>query len=124
LRYSNILKGQVDHVDYANRWQNPGDELSTSVPSMPEFIDQNRDDFYLHSSALVEKGDHIRLQDVNLTYTLDRNVFPRLPMSRVHLYVYTNNLGILWKATDSELDPDYPTMKPVRTIAAGFKIDF
>jgi TonB-linked SusC/RagA family outer membrane protein len=124
LRYSNILKGQVDHGDYAKRWQNPGDEQSTSVPSMPEFIDQNRDDFYLNSSALVEKGDHIRLQDINLTYTLDRNKFSRLPFSRVHLYVYANNLGILWKATDSDLDPDYPTMKPVRSIAAGVKIDF
>ncbi|HPM29936.1 MAG TPA: SusC/RagA family TonB-linked outer membrane protein [Chryseolinea sp.] len=124
VRYSNILNGRVDHSDYASRWQNPGDENSTEVPSMPEFTDQNRDNFYLNSSALVERGDHIRLQDVNVNYTLDRNLMTRLPVNKVHLYAYVNNLGIIWKATDATIDPDYPTMKPVTTWAAGIKIEF
>ncbi|MBL0744847.1 SusC/RagA family TonB-linked outer membrane protein [Chryseolinea lacunae] len=124
VRYANVLSGSVDHADYGARWQHPGDELFTSVPSMPEFIDINRDNFYLNSSALVEKGDHVRLQDVNLTYTLNRATLARLPFSNVQFYLYANNLGILWKATDVALDPDYPTMKPVRSFAAGVRIEF
>lgn len=124
VRYANVLSGRVDHPDYGLRWQHPGDEQSTIVPSMPEFIDQNRDNFYLNSSALVEKGDHVRLQDVNLTYTLDKALFPKMPFTRVQVYLYANNLGILWKATDVALDPDYPTMKPVRTFAGGLRLEF
>jgi TonB-linked SusC/RagA family outer membrane protein len=124
VRYANVLSGRVDHADYGMRWQHPGDEQWTIIPSMPEFVDMNRDNFFLNSSALVEKGDHIRLQDVNLTYTLDKTQLPKMPFSRVQVYLYANNLGILWKATDVALDPDYPTMKPVRTWAAGLRLEF
>lgn len=124
VNYSTILNGYVGHGDYADRWQQPGDEAITTVPSMPASPNLNRDDFYLNSSALVEKGDHVRLQDINLTYTLDRTVLPRLPMTRMQLYLYLNNLGVIWRATDRNIDPDYTTMKPVRTIAGGLRIDF
>lgn len=124
VRYNNVLAGLVDHGDYGNRWQKPGDEMFTNVPSMPEAINYNRDAFYQYSSALVEKGDHIRLQDINLTYTLDKQFFQKLPVSKIHLYAYVNNLGILWKATKVNIDPDYPTMKPMRSMAFGVKVDF
>jgi TonB-dependent starch-binding outer membrane protein SusC len=124
VKYATVLNGYVAHGDFANRWREPGDENHTHVPSMPENINLNRDDFYLNSSVLVEKGDHIRLQDVNLSYTFDRNLFAKLPMKNVQFYLYANNLGVIWKATDKDIDPDFPTQKPVRTIAAGLRIDF
>ncbi len=124
VHYNNLLSGQVEHGDYAQRWQNPGDETKTNVPSMPTAIDANRDNIYLYSSALVEKGDHIRLQDIQLNYTFSKNSFVKFPFTRAQLYCYINNLGILWKATNSPLDPDYPTLKPQRSISIGLKIDF
>ncbi|PZR31433.1 MAG: SusC/RagA family TonB-linked outer membrane protein, partial [Azospira oryzae] len=64
IRYSNLLTGQVEHGDYEQRWQEAGDEAHTNVPSMPVVANVNRDNVYLYSEALVEKGDHIRFQDI------------------------------------------------------------
>jgi hypothetical protein len=39
--------------------------------------------------------------------------------------MYANNLGILWKANNKGIDPDYIAGTPnPRTIAAGVRIDF
>lgn len=124
VRYANVLAGQVEHGDYAYRWKQPGDEHVTNVPSMPDVVNRNRDEFYLYSETLVEKGDHIRLQDINLSYTIERQALQKLPFARAHVYAYINNIGILWKATSADMDPDYPTMKPARSVALGIKLDF
>ncbi|HEY1023821.1 MAG TPA: SusC/RagA family TonB-linked outer membrane protein [Sphingobacteriaceae bacterium] len=122
VNYSSVLTGKGGHGDYYLRWQKPGDELLTNVPSMPASASFARDNLYLYSEALVEKGDHIRLQDVNISY--DFTNIPQLPFARAQLYVYANNLGLLWKANDAGIDPDFQTGPPVRTIAAGLRVDF
>jgi len=124
--YSQVYNGtSFGHSDYQRRWQNPGDEKMTNVPSMIYPIDRNRDAFYQASTVLVEKGDHIRLQDVQLSYELTRSAYPRLPVSMVRFYLYANNLGILWKANHAGIDPDYVSGMPnPRTLAIGMKTDF
>jgi TonB-linked SusC/RagA family outer membrane protein len=122
--YNEVLSGYVSHGDYGLRWQQQGDEAVTNVPSLPESYDNNREMIYTYSSALVEKGDHIRLQDISLSYTLDCRHMERLPFSKVEIYSYVNNIGILWKAASGNLDPDYPTSKPSRSVALGVRIDF
>lgn len=131
FRRSSIFYSQVyggaspGNPDYERRWQNPGDEKVTNVPSMVYPIDRNRDIFYQYSTVLVEKGDHIRLQDVQLSYELKRSTYPRLPVSSVRFYLYANNLGILWKANHAGIDPDYVSGIPnPRTLAIGMKTDF
>ena len=100
--------------DYALRWQKPGDEQHTIVPSIPAGTNLQRDNFYAYSSALVEKGDNIRLQDMNLAYTLSGG--------KLQLYVYAANLGILWRANKTHTDPDFPNTYPApRTIAGGLR---
>lgn len=94
------------HPDYALRWQNPGDENRTNVPSLPYPANSGRDAFYSNSTVLVEKGDHIRLQDINLTYTLSGNK-PGKYIKQLQVYSYVNNVGILWRANRADLDPDY-----------------
>jgi len=112
------------HGDYDLRWQKPGDEKYTQVPSMPQKPDNNRDNFYLRSAALVEKGDNIRLQDIRLAYTLDRSRLSKLPFQSAQIYIYANNLGMIWKATDKYMDPDYPSMKPLKSWAVGLRVEF
>lgn len=63
------------HSDYANRWQKPGDELNTNIPSNRYESNSARDAFYLGSEVLVEKGDHIRLQYINLNYSFQRKYY-------------------------------------------------
>jgi TonB-dependent starch-binding outer membrane protein SusC len=125
LDYGTVLTAAGGTADYALRWQKPGDEAHTSVPSMPAVINGARDYFYGSSSILVARGDNVRLQDINLSYELDKEQLHHLPFSSVKLYVYANNLGIIWKANHFNLDPDYSTYgAPPRTIAFGLKLEF
>ena len=85
----------------------------------------NRDEFYQNSTVLIEKGDNIRLQDVQLSYDWTKKAHARLPVQLIHLYVYGNNLGILWKANHAGIDPDYVTGMPLpRTLAVGVRVDY
>lgn len=111
--------------DYALRWQKPGDELSTNVPAVPAASSLQRDDLYTYSSALVEKGDHVRLQDVRIAYTLDKSALAFLGNGNLQVYVYAANLGIIWRANHYHLDPDFPlTYAAPRTIAAGLRLTY
>jgi TonB-linked SusC/RagA family outer membrane protein len=125
INYTDLFNGSAGHPDFENRWQNPGDENNTSVPSMPPDKNPLRSTFYSYSDVLIEKGDHIRLQDLQLSYQFNKNETRWLPMNQFRIYVYANNLGIIWKANHKGIDPDYISSIPnPRTIAAGLKIDF
>ena len=126
VSYSELNNGVPAHQDYSYRWQKPGDEQRTSVPSMPTAVNSNRDSFYMYSSALVRKADHIRLQDINLSYTLGGPGLAKMPFRSAQLYVYASNLGILWKAAKGGPDPDFAQsmFPPVRTVSAGVKFEF
>src|SRR5690606_10461870 len=117
IDYGQVLTGKGWHYgDYTKRWQQPGDEQFTQVPSMPATNDRNRNALYRYGSALVKRGDHIRLQDVRLAYHY----------KRLQAYAYANHLGILWKTHGGPLDPDYPQadFTPVRTYAMGITLNF
>lgn len=120
VRYLPILNGEQGHGDFTDRWQEPGDENQTIIPSLPQNRDSFRDNFFAFSSALVERGDHIRLQDVRIGYEFQApsNAF------RLELFTYVNNLAILWKASDDPLDPDFRTMKPLRSLTLGLQLHY
>ncbi len=113
-------------MDFNKRWKKPGDEKHTDVPSMIYPEDPNRDYFYNYSQVLVNKGDNIRFQDISFSYALDKHKISRLPFSRAQLYIYINNLGIIWRANKYGIDPDYPDggIPAPRTFAVGLKGDF
>jgi TonB-linked outer membrane protein, SusC/RagA family len=116
IAYGSLYASGTGHSDYLKRWQQPGDEKFTNVPSMiypnPSF---NRDKFYTYSEITVEKGDHIRLEDVRLSYRY----------GNYQVYAYMSNLNaLIWKANKAGLDPDVPNgLRPPRTIALGVKMD-
>jgi len=124
ISYEGVLTGLGGHGDYGLRWQKPGDELFTQVPSMPDLRNVNRDQFYRYSTALVEKGDHIRLQDINISYAMKRTENSRLPFSVIRFYVYGNNLGLLWIKNKQGLDPDNLFSKLNKNVSIGLKADF
>ena len=117
------VSGSGTHGDYGKRWRNSGDEANTQIPSAPTSIISGRDDFYTYSDALTEKGDHIRLQDIRLSYDL-ANPKIKLPFSSLSVYGYANNLGLLWRANESGIDPDYQLMPFPLTISIGLKAGF
>jgi TonB-linked SusC/RagA family outer membrane protein len=108
LSYSALFNTWIGHREFSDRWMNPGDEKFTQVPSMPAAgTTSNRDFVYTFADILVEKGDHIRFQDVNISYDLQRSKYPWLPFKNVSVYGYINNIGIIWRANRHGLDPDY-----------------
>jgi TonB-linked SusC/RagA family outer membrane protein len=120
--YGNNM-GLGRHGDFSNRWQQAGDELITQVPSVPSAVNTSRDFVYQFSEALVQKGDHIRLQDVQLSYNLKANP-TKLLFNKIEVYAYSNNLSILWKASDAPYDPDYQNGAPPKTFALGLRLGF
>nr|WP_199080319.1 SusC/RagA family TonB-linked outer membrane protein [Pedobacter sp. ASV19] len=124
VNFGAVAQGIGSHGDYSLRWQKPGDELSTIVPSMPATPNYLRQNFYTYSDVLVDKADHIRLQDINLAYTLPKNIVSKLNCTGIQFYLYANNLGLIWKANHFNLDPDYQLSgPPPRTLSLGCKID-
>lgn len=124
VNYINVLSGFGSHGDYGARWKNPGDENHTQVPSLPQTINNNRESFYQYSSSLIERADHIRLQDMTLDYDLKRlgGAIGKFHTSK--LYLYANNLGILWKSSKLAIDPDFQMFRPIKSISLGFKLGF
>ena len=81
--------------------------------------------FIKFSEVLVENSDLVRLQDVQLTYDFSRTDHPKLPMEQLRVYLYANNLGLIWKANHSRIDPDFISGIPnPRTLALGLKASF
>lgn len=126
VNFASIWQGSEQHGDYGIRWQKPGDERRTVVPSMPATANPARDLFYANTSAFVERGDHIRLQDINLTYSLPAQLTQRVGLKVVDVYLFMENMGILWKATELSLDPDhvYTDYMPPRSMALGINVKF
>jgi len=94
----------IFQFDYMNRWRNPGDEAITHVPRAAYPAQAAMDSFYGRSAVLVERGDHIRLQDIRLAYRIGNA--PRYGIQALQFYVYTSNLGILWRANKLGIDPE------------------
>lgn len=55
ISYTDLIMNRDGHSDYTGRWQKPGDEFNTNVPSNRYESNSARDAFYLGSEALVEK---------------------------------------------------------------------
>lgn len=120
INYSDLFATGNGHADYALRWQKPGDEKYTQVPSMQYPADPYRDIFYLNSSATVYNAGNIRLQFIKVDYHLTKSGNKKLPFQEIQFYAIASNLGILWKASKGRLDPDYVTsLPPLKTLTLG-----
>lgn len=105
INYADVINLN-GYSDVAQRWQKPGDEKTTNVPSLIYPSDPNRNNFYQYSSILVDNGDNIRLQDIRLSYNLTKKVWKNMPFRSCQVFTYANNLGIIWRANKDGLDPD------------------
>jgi TonB-linked SusC/RagA family outer membrane protein len=115
IQYSSLYNQSVGHEDFKLRWLKPGDEKITSVPAMvyTNYLQfSNRDNFYSNSEILVDKGDHIRFQDLSINYDVTKKFLKNIHFTSLQVYLYANNLGILWRANDHDIDPDFRTGYP------------
>ncbi len=100
--FYDIVNG-FPNVDYINRWQKPGDEKKTNIPSLV-YYDYERATFYQYSQVLIDKASHIRLQNIRLAYDLTPQI--KKAFSSFQVFTFANNLGLLWVANKDKIDPD------------------
>ena len=124
INYNSLAVSGIGHGDYAVRWQKPGDELITNVPAFNYPINSLADSFYQASEINIIPADNIRLDYVNLTYSLDAGKW-RFPFRNLDIFLNGSALGILWKANKSGIDPDYPNqLNPLKGYTLGFRGSF
>ncbi len=75
----------------------------------------------MNSDILVEKGDNITLQDISLSYHLKPK---RGYFKSISLQAYARNLGVIWKATKLDLDPNGITMRIPAQFSLGVNAQF
>ncbi|WP_162304993.1 SusC/RagA family TonB-linked outer membrane protein [Sphingobacterium olei] len=122
ILYNSLFNSWNGHSDFGRRWKAPGDEQNTTVPSLVYPAGADRDNFYAYSEPNIEKGDVLRLQDIRISYSFSSS-FSKNQM-RFSIFSVLNNVGILWRANDSGLDPDYNTIPPSRRISVGLNCSF
>lgn len=109
LNYSDLFNSdKKSSADFSQRWQNPGDEKLTDIPSFIYPLNSSREYFYSGSATLIEKGDHMRLQFINLSYKFSLRNAKGMPIGKIQVFGNASNLGILWRANTKGIDPDYP----------------
>ncbi len=125
ISYGMMATSWAGHADYADRWQQPGDEKRTDVPALVYPFNGNATSFYIGSSALVEKADYIALHDVYLDYTVRPELLKRYGIKSLVLKGYVSNLGYLWLANSRGLDPFYEnTIRPQKSFTLGLNLTF
>lgn len=97
---------QIFHTDYFKRWQQPGDENFTDIPAGLPANNAHLSTLYEYSETLVERGDLIRLHDINMGYTLSVRESSGMVKS-LRLFANVKNLGLVWRANKQGLDPDF-----------------
>ncbi|MGF7469284.1 hypothetical protein ACQZFR_18890, partial [Alcaligenes nematophilus] len=99
------------------------DDLYTDVPSMSYPLDSRRNEFYRSSEVTVERGDHIRLQDVSIAYTFNGTGTKRF-FKNLRATFYARNLGIIWRSNKYGLDPDVRGMPLPKSWSLGLNANF
>lgn len=123
IDYNKLFVNGIGNRDFVRRWQKEGDEQYTTVPAMPSNVDSRRESLYANSVALIEKGDFVRLSNLQMAYTFKlKNSKP----AQTRLFAGINNLGMLYRANKSGLDPDYykASYPRPRTYTIGVQLDF
>ncbi|SEN66156.1 TonB-linked outer membrane protein, SusC/RagA family [bacterium A37T11] len=126
ISYNALVGSWTGHADYGNRWQQPGDEMHTQVPSFSYPENSNRAELYQYSSMLAEKGNHIRMEDIQVSYLFNSaQAKHALAPQQIRLYMYLSNLGLLYAANSRGIDPYYQsTPKERYSLSLGIQANF
>jgi len=113
------------HEDYLKAWKVSGDEVTTNVPGFKDVYPDQRYDVYAASNILIERADHLSLEDIRFEYGLSKKWIHSFPFRNASLYVCANNLGFIWKASNYNPDTEgqlLPTKS--KSFAFGLNVTF
>lgn len=132
LFLESLQGGDNQTTEVLRRWQQPGD--ITDIPRAT--LDPVAADNKRVSSRFIEDGSYLRIKNVTLGYTFNRELMQRIHVSSLRLYVSAQNLFTFTKY--SGLDPevnyggndtaqigtDFFTFPQARTFTAGLNLKF
>lgn len=126
LSYYALVNSGKGNAEYADRWEKAGDEKTTNVPAFVYPVNYQSDLLYQKADINVVKGDHIRLNDIRLSYELSQHTIKKLRLKRIEIFTYLSNLNVLiWKANKVGLDPEFSAgLKIPMNVSFGIKTDF
>lgn len=81
--------------------------------------------YYPFLDYRVQTATHIRLQEINLSYSVPGTILNKLGIVKANVYIQGNNL-LTWSPNRYKEDPEYPigTIKPARTCTVGINLTF
>lgn len=121
LSYTALFSQGAGNDEFSDRWQKPGDEQRTNIPSLIYPANSARDLFYQYSEANLIKGDNIRLRYINFKYTL--NTHSHKIIENAEFYASIINMGIVWRANHNGIDPDFPgDIPPPKRVTFGVRL--
>jgi TonB-linked SusC/RagA family outer membrane protein len=95
---------------FLDRWQKPGDEAFTNVPSyvadMGVSYSRRNTDYYRYGDINVVSASFIKLRDVTFNYELQNKVLRFLRIQRVNIFTQATNF-LVWTANKDGFDPEY-----------------
>jgi len=117
INYVDLFNNMKGHPDFEKRWQKSGDENITDIPAMIYPYNPNREVFYKYSERNVESAATIRIQDINISYRFQLGQKLRLTARFM-----VGNVGLIWRANKSKLDPEYLYLPPSRNFSIGINL--
>jgi TonB-linked SusC/RagA family outer membrane protein len=118
VRLDPVFKSSYTDLDatssiFLNRWEKPGDEATTNVPSVLDArtvaqLDGYPYNNYNYSSARVADGGFIRLKTISLSYSLKPNLITRFGLYSTTFSFAANNVLLIYsdKALNGK-DPEF-----------------
>lgn len=93
-----------------NHWAEPGDELLTDIPAIPEqgtegYFNEHAKTGYSYASKFVKKADMIRLRDIVLTYNFNPSVLSRWGLSNTQIRAQLQNV-FRYTFSGNDIDSD------------------
>ena len=109
-----------------DRWQKPGD-----ITDIPKYIYNGNKNFQSSSTFYLNKGDFIRLREIQLGVNLPKDLLAKAKISSVNFYVRGTNLYTWVKDKNLPFDPEQGTTSQSnlnvfipKTVTAGINIGF
>ncbi len=101
---------------------NPSDRVPIPFgKSEPRYYFWDR--FYPYLDYLVQNANHIRMQELNITYNMPKKLLKKIGINSAKIYVQGNNLFIITNNKYNE-DPEFPmgTLRPQAAFTFGLNL--
>lgn len=128
----NVVKYSTDFWSARETGSNKGTRLlnawtpSNPNSTIPALTTLNANDEGRFSTYFIENGGYMKLRNLQLGYTIPKNITEKFKVSNLHLYVSGQNLFTIKSKSFTGIDPESPSYGyPIPTmVTAGLNVTF